>query len=230
MKTFLFDLDGTILELNWEVFEKLYYGGLAKYFAHLIEKDKIIPYIYASYQYMVSVTDDRLNKEKFYDKLTEISGVDRQVLMDNEPIYYIEQYDNLQSVTTVVEEMVESVRILKAKGYPLIIASQPAFPAIATRKRISWTGLSEDDFLKVTNFENSYASKPSIEYYQQLLDEFNLKPQDCIMVGNNRQEDMMITELGVEGILITDYLIDSDDEYPCKEMSATEFLAYVKEL
>jgi len=230
MKTFLFDLDDTIIHLNWGVFEKAYYGGLAEAFSHLMPKEAVGKYVYLSYVYMVQVVDGRTNKEKFYDKMSELCGIDKEILKKEEPGYYLNKYDELKGITKPIDAMVESVNILKEKGYPLVIASNPVFPAIATLKRLSWIGFTEDDFVKVTYFETQYACKPQMQFYTDLLKQLNLKPEDCVMVGNDRKEDMMATLLGVQGILITDYLFDSDDDYICKEMTSQEFLSYVKEL
>jgi len=230
MKTFLFDLDDTIINLNWQVFEKEYYGGLAEAFSHLMSKEQVIRCVYLSYKYMIEVVDERTNKEKFYDKMAELSGIDKNILMKEEPNYYINHYDDLKGITKPIDDMVKSVRLLLDKGYNLVIASNPVFPAIATLKRLSWIGFKENDFLKITSFDTEYACKPRIEYYEYLLDELNLKAEDCIMVGNDRKEDMMVALLNIEGILITDYLIDSNDNYKCKEMTSKEFLDYVERL
>ncbi len=227
MKTYFFDLDDTLLKLNWPVFEKAYYGGLARAFSALISPEKTIDYIYQSYLYMVAVIDQRSNKEKFYAKMAELSGIEAKVLMAKENAYYENEYDKLQSITTKNETMVQALRRLQEKKYPIIIASQPVFPALATHKRLAWLGFDAAEFLKVTTFETERACKPSLAYYQNLLNEFNLQPADCVMVGNDRKEDMVATQLGMAGILIVDDILDSEDDFVCQEMTAQEFLAYV---
>ena len=230
MKTFLFDLDDTILDINWPVFEQKYYAGLAKAFLHILPESDVIKCIYKSYIYMVEVIDQRTNKEKFYDKMEDLCGVAKDILIAQEPLYYQTQYDSLKSITAPMPNMVAAVRRLKEKGYPMLIASQPVFPAIATLKRLSWTGFEAEDFLKVTSFETEYACKPHSEYFENLIKEFELDPEDCVMVGNDRHEDMVAALLGIESILITDRMIDSDDNYLCREMTAAEFQKYVEEI
>ena len=230
MKTFFFDLDDTLIKLNWPIFEKAYYSGLGKAYSFLIPKEKVIAYIYQSYLYMIKVNDHRTNKDKFYDKMTELSGVQRDILINEEAKYYSGAYDKLQKITEPMVNMVRGVKVLQEKGYQMLIASQPIFPAMATEKRLAWLGFSPEDFLKVTSFETERSSKPWPEFYQSLLDEFGLDPLDCVMVGNDRKEDMVAVTLGMEGILITDELIDSDDSFICREMTSERFLTYVSEL
>lgn len=230
MKTFLFDLDDTILNLNWEEAAKVYYGSLAEYHSATIPKDKVVEYILLSYRYMVEVTDERTNKDRFYDKMAELSGVDRDRLMASEEGFYSTEFDKIRDLTSPMEDMVKAVNLLYERGFPLILATNPVFPDLAVRKRIVWTGLNEEMFKKITFFESNKACKPRKEYYRQLIDELELDPKECVMVGNDRNEDMMASEFGMEAILITDRVIESDDEYECKEMTAEEFLNYVENL
>ncbi len=230
MNTFLFDLDDTLLKLNWPEFEKAYYGGLASAFAHLIPAEQVASYIYKSYLYMLEAKDGRTNKEKFYDKMSELAQISATTLSAEESAYYLNEYDKLQGITAAIPDMVASVRLLLEKSYPIIIASQPVFPAIATHKRLAWLGFSPADFLKVTSFETASACKPDLQYYRNLLEECNLEATSCIMVGNDVKEDMVATVLGIKGILITDGMIDSPSEFTYERMSAKEFLEYAKRL
>lgn len=231
MLTYLFDLDETILNLNWNLFEKDYYMKLAYAFSELLPIDKAAYYIQTSYRYMVDFVDNkRTNKDRFYDKMVELSGADKEKMIELEPHFYLEHYEDFKKYTYPNSNMVESVKTLNDKGFPLVIASNPVFPAIATLKRIAWAGLDASIFKRITTFENEYACKPRIEYYENLLKELQLKAEDCIMVGNDIGEDMMASLLNIKCILITDDVIDSGEDYEYESMSSDEFLKYVKEL
>jgi FMN phosphatase YigB (HAD superfamily) len=54
---------------------------------------------------------------------------------------------------------------------------------------MSFNDLYEDDFDYITSYENSNYTKPNPMYFQILLDEFNLKPEEVILFGNNEYED-----------------------------------------
>ena len=47
-------------------------------------------------------------------------------------------------------------------------------------------------------------SKPNIEYFRQILTKFNLNPEECLMIGNDVEEDLIIRRLGVKTFLVTD--------------------------
>ena len=230
MKTFLFDLDDTILNLNWEVSEKVYYGSLAEYHSATMPKEDVVKYVFLSYRYMVDVVDERTNKNRFYDKMAELSGVDRDILVASEDGFYNNEFERIKDLTSPMEDMVQAVNLLYKRGFPLILATNPVFPDLAVKKRIAWCGLKEEMFQKITYFESNKACKPRAEYYLHLIEEMQLDPRECVMVGNDRREDMMASEFGMEAILISDRMIDSDDKYECREMTAKEFLDYVEKL
>ena len=90
-----------------------------------------------------------------------------------------------------------------------VLATNPLFPAIATRQRIRWAGLEPEDFQFVTTYENSRFCKPNPEYYRDLLDKLGKDPESCLMVGNDVDEDMIPARaVGMEVFLLTDCLLN----------------------
>ena len=55
------------------------------------------------------------------------------------------------------------IKKLKEMGYPLVLATNPIFPRVATMQRIDWAGLDVEDFELVTVYENFNYSKPNPE-------------------------------------------------------------------
>jgi FMN phosphatase YigB (HAD superfamily) len=76
---------------------------------------------------------------------------------------------------------------------------------VATHQRVQWAGLDLSMFEKITTMENSLASKPNPRYFQLLLDEFSLKNNETLMIGNDWIEDTAAEKVGIKTIIITDY-------------------------
>jgi FMN phosphatase YigB (HAD superfamily) len=102
----------------------------------------------------------------------------------------------------------EIVKQVKAKGLRVILATNPLFPRIATESRVRWAGLDKDDFDEITTFEDYTHCKPNLDYYKDILAKFNLDPEECLMVGNDVDEDMITTGLGMRVFLLTDDIIN----------------------
>ncbi|NCB12948.1 MAG: HAD family hydrolase, partial [Erysipelotrichia bacterium] len=72
-------------------------------------------------------------------------------------------------------------------------------------------GLDVNDFSFITSYENSFYSKPSLNYYENILKNINKKPEQCIMVGNDAKEDMAASKLGIKTYLLVDCLINLEN-------------------
>ena len=98
-------------------------------------------------------------------------------------------------------------RIVKAareKGIETYLATNPVFPRCATMNRIRWAGLDAGDFKEITTYEHCRYCKPSPEYFREILEKYGLDPAECLMVGNDVEEDLSIRSLGVRTYLVTD--------------------------
>ena len=122
-----------------------------------------------------------------------------------------EEFDKVKASCGFAPESAEIIRSLKDRGLRVILATNPIFPAQATRWRIRWAGMKPEDFDLVTTYENSCHCKPNTDYYRDILEQFGLKGEECVMVGNDVQEDMIARTLGMKVFLLTPCLINRDD-------------------
>jgi len=228
MTTLFFDLDGTILGMDDKEFNEQYFKGLGETMAHLVEPKLTKKAVYQSFIAMIDQINTKTNKEKFFESYYQLTGIDESTLSTLVAPYYQERYQQLRQYTWPVESVIEAVKYLKQRGYQLILATNPVFPAVATHQRVQWTGLKVEDFLTVTTYEDQYACKPNKEYFAQLTEKYDLDPKDCWMIGNDAQEDMIASELGFRTVLLTDNLIDRNTKsYTCQKMTSQEFVQFV---
>lgn len=96
------------------------------------------------------------------------------------------------------------VKKAKEKGIRTYLATNPVFPKVATMNRIKWAGLDAEDFELITTYEDNCYCKPNVDYYRTILEQFHLRPEECLMVGNDVEEDLAIRKLGVKTFLVTD--------------------------
>lgn len=232
MNTLLFDLDGTLLPLDVDEFIKKYFG-LMKHF--LDEKGydgkKVQEAIFKSTMIMFKNNGQATNETVFWKSFTHLSGIQREEIEKDLTVFYQNEF-NLIHNGKQNEHMIQSVHCLKEKGYRLVLATNPLFPAIATYARIRWAGLNPDDFEWITTYENASYCKPNPAYFEEVLQKANVNIKDCIMIGNDVKEDGAITQLGVDLYLIEDYLLNTDN-LPLESAwygNSKQFLEYVKEL
>jgi FMN phosphatase YigB (HAD superfamily) len=84
----------------------------------------------------------------------------------------------------------------------------------------------------VTSFENNHFCKPQPKFYQEILSDLKKAPQDCLMVGNDVDEDMIAGALGMKTYLITNHKIHrSQKPMPINhEGTYADFLRFVQSL
>ena len=144
--------------------------------------------------------------------------------------YYRNEFQNVKDICGFLPEAAQTVRKLKEMGYRVALATTPMFPRIATESRIRWAGMEPEMFELVTTFENSKRCKPNPQYYLEILEKINAKPEDCIMIGNDVNEDMVAKSIGIDVFLLTDCLLNKDDkdysQYP--QGSFDEMMEYIK--
>lgn len=115
-----------------------------------------------------------------------------------------------QSVCGYEPKAKELIMRLTAKGYRIALATNPLFPTIATESRIRWAGLEPSDFESYTTFEGAHYCKANPNYYKELLEQLHLMPEECLMVGNDVDDDMVAEQLGMKVFLLTDCLINKN--------------------
>jgi hypothetical protein len=72
-------------------------------------------------------------------------------------------------------------------------------------------GLDEKDFSFITTFDAFHAAKPSIRYYSEVCEKLGVRPQDCLLIGNDAEEDGAAREIGMPVLLTTDCLINKKE-------------------
>lgn len=213
IKAVLFDLDGTLLPMDQDLFVKAYFWALAKELAPMgYEPDKLIKVLWAGVGAMVKNDGSCRNEEAFWKVFTEAYG---EKSMEDKPMideFYKNEFNKVQEVCGFSEAAKEVVDLVKANGKRAVLATNPLFPSIATENRMRWAGLAPEMFEAYTTYEACHYCKPNPKYYQELLEKLSLKPEECIMVGNDFDEDIVPTKvLGMKTFLLTDCLINKND-------------------
>ena len=203
----LFDLDGTLLPMNQDEFVTFYMPLLAKkYISEGISFDPkaFIASVWKGYGAMVNNDGSCTNREAFWQYMDELLPTDSEnserIALD----FYANEFNQAIAVTQPNSLSDKVVKKAKEKGIRTYLATNPVFPKVATMNRIKWAGLDAEDFELITTYEDNCYCKPNVDYYRTILEQFHLRPEECLMVGNDVEEDLAIRKLGVKTFLVTD--------------------------
>ena len=212
IQTVLFDLDGTLLPMDQNVFVKSYLGRIAKAMAlHGYDPDKLVKAIWSGTDAMVRNDGSRLNEAVFWDTFAGFFGTPTPQELALFDAFYREGFPAVQESCGFTPRAKEVLDKVKALGLQAVLATNPIFPAAATHQRVQWAGLQTSDFLHITTYENASFCKPNPDYYREILHKLGLAPEECLMVGNDATEDMVAETLGMQVFLLTPCLINKHD-------------------
>jgi len=210
--TVFFDLDGTLLPMDLDVFLKSYFKLLAEKIAPLgYDPTSLIDNIWAGTVAMVKNDGSRKNEEAFWAQFAKFYG---DKVYDDIPVFdkfYSEEFNLAKDVCGFAPNAKKIVDGLCERGFEVVLATNPIFPSVATLSRISWAGLSAESFSLITNYSNSSYCKPNPKYYQEILSKIGKSSEECLMVGNDVEEDMVAQSLGMKVFLLTDCIINKKD-------------------
>lgn len=232
LNTIIFDLDGTLLPLDMDKFVQIYFNEMALAFQDITEPKKLVESVWKATDVMIDNLEYRTNKEVFMECFGGLIEGELDIYAKRFEEFYDAGFLNVRKSVSTMPQIIEAVRLLKEKGYRIVLATNPMFPRKAIIHRINWAGFKEEDFSYITCYENNHYCKPQIQFYEEVLKDNHKTAEECMMVGNDVEEDMVAGKLGMDTYLITNHLIKRTEEEPCCTHQGTyeDFLRFVQEL
>ncbi len=209
----LFDLDGTLLPMDMDEFTGGYFRMLAKKAApYGYAHESLVRAIWHGTAAMVRNNGSCSNEEVFWRDFASTYG---EEALKDKPLFndfYANEFREASRFCGYDPMAAETVRWIRAQGLRIALATNPLFPTVATEIRIRWTGLEPEEFEFFTTYENIGYCKPNPDYYREVVRRTGLRPEECLMVGNDTGEDMIAATLGMKVFLLTDCLINKAGE------------------
>ena len=127
---------------------------------------------------------------------------------------YTEKYPSLRPLVEPIPAAPEVVAEARARGWLVVVATQPLFPLTAIVQRMEWGGLDPEAFDYITHMEAFHACKPSSHFFEELCQTIDVPPSRCVMVGNDVHDDMPAANVGIATFLAKDFLLRADHPAP----------------
>jgi FMN phosphatase YigB (HAD superfamily) len=201
IQAILFDLDGTLLDNDMELFLPPYFRMLSARMAHILPPEPFIAQLLAATDAMLTNDGRMTNAEAFAAAFYPLDGRPREEV---EPIFfefYTHDFPALRAYTRRKPEARAVVQQALDAGCDVAVATNPVFPAVAVEQRLEWAGVGDLPFRLVTSFENSRATKPNLLYFQQILETIGQAPGASLVVGDEDM-DMVAAHLGCPTFLV----------------------------
>ena len=206
-KVIFFDLDGTLLPVETGVFLRGYNKKLAEFVADKCDDcESFAIALDDAFKAMLEPEHRCLNAEIFWQVFKNHAGDCADAWCELVDRFYKEAFNSIGDDYKSNPNASKVVRILKDKGYPLMLTTQPLFPISAVHNRLDWCHVAPENFDYITTYDNSRLSKPHALYFQDCLDKAGVESHEVLMVGNHTVEDLGCLEIGINAYIITDYM------------------------
>lgn len=213
IKAVFFDLDGTLLPMDQDVFVEGYLEMLSKKLYPLrFDPQMLIKAIWAGTEAMVVNDGSRFNEEAFWGKSLGFFGEKSEEIKLVLEEFYAVDFQAARSLCGFNPDAKKTLDLVKSLGLRTVLATNPIFPHYATESRIRWAGLEPSDFDFYTSYETSKFSKPNPKYFLETAERAGISPDQCLMVGNDATEDLAAQETGMKVFILTDCLINKHEK------------------
>lgn len=213
----LFDLDNTLITLS-NNFIPEYLKLLSAKLSHLIKPSKFIAKLMLASKKVEENEGEDINEHVYARFFFPSIGYEREEL---EPIFdkfYEEDFPKLKKLTKYKPEARKVIQKAEERGYDLVIATTPILPLTAIMQRMDWAEVANFNYRLITSLENMRATKPSLYYYKQILQDIRREPKECLMVGDD-EKDMVAAKLGIKTFYIENSNKSLAPEIPSPDFS-----------
>ncbi len=199
--TLLFDLDGTLIEMRRKA-EIIFYLKAFRRFRDYFNPLTFYISFWKSVRHVRTNTSESLNYDVFVGKMAQFGRTTPQMIDALVTDLVEKDFRSLGPFFTPVPGAREAVLHARKLGYRLALVTNPVVPRKSVLYRIEWAGLHPADFLFITSSQNMNRCKPDTQFYERLLRRLELKPEQCLMIGNSSAEDLPAHDIGIRTFLV----------------------------
>jgi FMN phosphatase YigB (HAD superfamily) len=211
----LIDLDGTLIDIDLERFIKAYVDALSGRFNDRIPREEFIMHLFGSTSVMVENNDPKKsNSEVFYDDFCRRIGFSKEEILPVIEDFYRHDFPGLSCWGKELPHALKVIEAARGNNHNVVLATNPIFPPAAVYHRMKWAGLNEGQFELITTMDNMHFCKPNPNYYLEIAEKINCRPERCLMAGNDTLEDLIAAEAGMETFLVEDFILERHGTEP----------------
>lgn len=197
MRGILFDLDGTLLDIDLGTFLDRYFTALSEVSAGRFPDVDLVAGIAESTGAMMLPHPGVTNRDAFYADFLAQTGIDMEEHWPVFERFYSEGFPALGDGASPAPGARRAVETAMQLGFRVAIATNPIFPRQAVRHRLAWAGLGDIDFPLVTTYELMHATKPLPAYFRETAELLGVDPTACLMVGDDPVLDLAAADVGM---------------------------------
>lgn len=204
IQAILFDIEGTLTNLDTVKFMQNYLGILAPRFAHILSPDKFTKQLLKSMENVQKEPKPELTvMQAFFEDFSKATGQSLQTLKPIFEEFYTSDFPALRCLFQPNPQGVKVVLNAIQQGFLTAIMSDPLMPLITIQEQVRWTGLAPEQFKVIAALDSFHFCKPQLEFFKEVAEQLGVRPQSCLLVSTHT-EDAVCQELGMKIFLVND--------------------------
>lgn len=223
IKAVLFDLDGTLLDVDMDDFLQRYLHTLSGHFSEFTGPQEFTHNLLAATQAMICNMDPKkTNQDTFNEHFFKWMPHPPEIVLPLISEFYQQLFPELQVYVKQFPQTPLIINTAQKAGFRLVLATNPVFPSAAIRHRMTWAGIYGDPFELVTSYEVMHYCKPFGEYYLEIAAFLGVQPNECLMIGNDLDDDIAAAaSTGMKTFLVTDRIVHKSERNVSPDYSGT---------
>jgi FMN phosphatase YigB (HAD superfamily) len=202
MRGILFDLDGTLLDIDLTAFLRRYFHALDRAASHAFPDVDLISVISMSTDAMMQAHPGLTNREAFYADFLVRTGRDLDEEWEVFEAFYRDVFPTLGGGAGAARGARGAIEAALGLGLRVAVATNPIFPMAAVRHRMAWAGIADLDIPVVTAYEEMHATKPLPAYFRETAELLGVDPKECLMVGDDPVLDLAAADVGMRTFFV----------------------------
>jgi FMN phosphatase YigB (HAD superfamily) len=207
----LLDLDDTLLQNSMDTFIPPYFKALVGHLNPYVKPEIMLPALQAGTDAMQHNTNPACTLEQVFDTVFYPAvGIPKEQLCPHLEDFYARVFPTLRVHTRQLPAGQNLVQRLLQEDFKLVIATNALFPRSAVLHRLDWAGLGADiiSYELIASYEQFHFAKPSPNYYRDILSFLRAEPDECVMVGNDLEADILpANAVGIQAYHLSDMIL-----------------------
>ncbi|TNF48096.1 HAD family hydrolase [bacterium] len=214
IEALLLDLDGTLLDIEVSFFMDTMVESMIDHFQEFIPPDVFRDGLVSGIDEIMAEPRPagETNEDAFYRVFQRITGLNTNVASETFTSYYHRVFPRFETFGSQIQGASDLVKMATRKGYRIALATNPIFPRASVIERMRWGNLSPERFDVITDMETTRSCKPQKEYFEDLSAILNVSPERCLMVGNDVEQDLAASKVGMKTYLVDGRIIKRGSE------------------
>lgn len=197
MQAVLFDLDGTLLDLDGDAFLDAYVLALGQAMACLVKPERFAAALWsAAVAANVTPHPGKSQRDVLVQSLSRALSLPQDTLEQAISAFNRGDLASLAPGAKPKPGARRAVEATKARGLRIAVATTPVYAREVIAERLRWAGVGDIawDLVVDDSFE---ATKPAAAYFMEVAKRLGVPPGQCLMVGDDPWNDLPAEKVGM---------------------------------